>query len=240
MNLIDDLWFKSQDRLKLYYLASWSIKKEGVLKNWAWSFTTTFLSQFSEGFKGRSLAERRIPWSNFMAPGTLNAGLGLTYTSPNPRLPFVVTMNPISGNALFVLDDRLSDDRRVQLGIPVARDAEARLINHKLEGGSTLDVDFNRTFAFGKEKGFTLQYNTTLTSFYGWITHVSRRDPIGDAPAPAKILPTLNWTNSLTVNPLKFLGLEFRTTMKYDRSQIDKVQMQYYLRVALTYRYLNK
>ncbi len=235
MNYIDDVWFKNQDMLKLYYLSSWKLKQSGFLRNWAYSFTASFASQFAEGYKSRT---EKTLWSNFMAPGTVNAGVGLTYTSPDPKWPFIVTLNPISANGLFVLDDRIGDDQRVKLGLAQPRDADGKLIRHKIEGGSSVNVGFNRTFRFGKKDGVTLQYNSTFGSFYGWMTEAARHD--GIEGSDVGILPTVNWTNSFIFNPLRFLAIEFRTSTLYDRSQIDKVQMQYYLRVGLTYRYRNR
>ncbi len=235
MNYIDEVWFKNQDLLKLYFLSSWKLKEQGALRNWAYSFSAGFATQFSQGFKSRT---EKILWSNFMAPGTLNLGVGLTYTSPNKKFPFIVTVNPVSGNALFVLDDRIDDARRKELGITTPRKADGSIVRHKLEGGSNLNVAFNRTFALSDRRDWmTLQYNTTFSSFYGWMTQLSRDNVAGTRTA---IIPTVNWTNSLIFNPLKFLSLEFRTTMFYDRAQIDKLQMQYYLRVGLTYRFKNR
>ncbi len=245
MNFIDDVWFKNQDKLELYHLSSWKMRERGVLRFWAYGVSAKFASQFAEGFESRDRREQ--VWSNFMAPGTVNVGVGFTYTSPSKKLPFVVTINPLSGDGLFVLDDRITDERRQKLGIPVARAADGSPIRSKIEGGSSLAVDFNRTFALG-DRGRTLQYITTLNSFYGWMTQVARHDSGGGgasggaaAPAaPADILPTVGWTNRLIFNPLKFMTLEFRTTSLYDRSQVDRVQMQYYLRVGLSYGFKNR
>ena len=238
MNYIDDIWFKNQDQLKLYYLMSWKMRDKGALRHWAYSFEGSFTSQFAEGYKSRT--EKEL-WSNFMAPGSVNVGAGLTYTSPNAKLPFIVTINPVSGNGLFVLDDRIGDERRGKLGIANARDVNGRLIRRKIEGGSSVNVAFNRTFAFGDNSRVTLQYITTMSSFYGWMTQVARHETaIEGAVAPAAIIPTLGWANTFILSPLKFLTMEFRTTTLYDRSQVDKVQMQYYLRVGLTYRYKNR
>jgi hypothetical protein len=236
MNFIDDSWFKNQDYLKLYYLMSWKMRNKGVLRHWAYSFESSFASQFAEGYKSRTEPDL---WSNFLAPATLTAGIGFTYTSPSPRLPFIVTINPASVNGLFVVDDRLSDDRRKQLGINNPRLSDGRPNNYKIEGGSSINVGFDRTFALGK-RGLSLQYKTTLNSFYGWITQELRREPLDNTLALPEIMPTVRWDNSLIFNPLKFLSMEFRTTTIYDRSQVDKVQMQYYLRVGLTYRYKNR
>ncbi|MDR2882950.1 MAG: DUF3078 domain-containing protein [Alistipes sp.] len=237
MNFIDDVWFKNQDKLELYHLSSWKMRGQGVLRFWAYGVSAKFASQFAEGFESRD--KREQVWSNFMAPGTLNVGVGFTYTSPSKRLPFVVTVNPLSGDGLFVLDDRITDARRQKLGIATPRAADGSLIRYKIEGGSSLTVDFNRTFALG-DKGRTLQYITTLNSFYGWMTQVARHAPAEGVAAPADILPTMGWTNRLIFNPLKFMTVEFRTTTVYDRSQVDRMQMQYYLRVGLTYGFKNR
>ncbi len=235
MNYIDDIWFKNQDMFKFYYLSSWKLKEQGFLRNWAYSLTASFASQFAEGFKSRT---EKILWSNFMAPGTANVGVGFTYTSPNKKWPFIITFNPVSANGLFVLDDRIGEERRKTLGITEPRDAEGNLVNHKIEGGSSINIGFNRTFAFGKKENFTLQYNTTLGSFYGWMTDIASHS--GIAGSEIAVLPTVNWTNSFILNPIRFLAIEFRTTAFYDRSQVNKLQMQYYLRVGLTYRYRNR
>ncbi len=242
MNFIDDVWFKNQDKLELYHLSSWKMRERGVLRFWAYGVSAKFASQFAEGFESRD--KREQVWSNFMAPGTLNVGVGFTYTSPSKKLPFVVTVNPLSGDGLFVLDDRITDARRQKLGIAVPRAADGSPIRYKIEGGSSLTVDFNRTFMLG-DRGRTLQYITTLNSFYGWMTQVARHDspPSEGATgvvAPLDILPTVGWTNRLIFNPLKFMTMEFRTTSIYDRSQVDRVQMQYYLRVGLTYGFKNR
>jgi hypothetical protein len=235
VNHIDDAWFKNQDKLELYYLASWKIGESRALRNWSYGVSGKFASQFARGYKSRT--EREL-WSNFMAPGALNAGIGFTYTSPDRQWPFVVTANPVSLDALFVLDKNISDERKEKLGITRIEGASGPLPNHKIEGGSSLNVSFNRTFAFGG-RDISLQYNTTVSSFYGWMTQLARSEP-SEAPAPSAIMPTMGWTNRFIFRPLKFLALEFRATTLYDKSQVDRVQMQYYLRVGLTYRYKNR
>ncbi len=239
MNFVDDVWFKNQDYFKLYYLSSWKLKREGLLRNWAYSFDATFASQFSVGYESRT--KQDVVWSNFMAPATLNGGVGLTYTSPNPKLPFIITISPISGNVLFVTDDRIPADRRQKLGIPVIFDTDGNPVykNYKAEGGSNFKLSFNRIFKFGKKQGISLQYNTSMSSFYGWITQVARHEMPG-APVPQAILPTVDWTNTINFNPIKFLTFQFSTRTVYDRSQIDKVQMQYFLSIGLSYSFKNK
>lgn len=233
-NYFGDSWFKNQDMFKIYYLATWKFKMTGFWKDWSYGASTDFTSQFQEGYEKLGTTD---VWSNFMAPGTVNLGVGITYTSSDPKLPFVVTLNPASGNAIFVLDDRIADPRRSKLlGLRSGYMSDGTPIVRKIEGGSSLNVGFNRTFLFGPRKRVSLQYNTTLNSFYGWITQVSRPHASGQPT----IFPTVTWNNSLTFSPVRFFLIEFRHVLKYDRSQIDKVQMQYYLRVGLTYRFLNK
>jgi hypothetical protein len=241
MNFLDDAWFKNQDQLKFYYLASWKIKEKGWGRDWAYSFSTQFGTQFTEGFKSRA---EHILWSNFMAPANLNAGLGITYTSPNAKWPFIVTVAPVSGNVLFVMDGRLDNERREKLGIqPTYAPEDTEHLhpiykNYKAEGGSNLNVSFDRTFKMGKKQGLALRYRSTLGSFYGWITEVSKHK-IEGMPREA-ILPTVNWSNTINFDPLRFLTLQFTHTMVYDKSQVDRVQMQYFISIGLTYGYKNK
>jgi hypothetical protein len=167
--------------------------------------------------------------------------VGFTYTSPNPKLPFVITLDPISSMALFVMDEGLTAERHQELGIPVTWTTDANnnrvgeYKNHKIEGGSKLFVRFNRTFLFGEKRGLSLQYETTINSFYGWITQNGRHDK-----TLPEIVPTAEWLNTFSLKPLKFLTLQFQTTTRYDKSQVDKVQMKYYMRVGLEYRLKNR
>jgi hypothetical protein len=241
MNFVDDAWFKNQDRLWLYYRVEWKLRDRGVLRNWSNSFSSDFTSQFTEGRKSRTEDEL---WSNFLAPGTLKLGAGFTYNSPNPKLPFVVVIDPASIQTYIVMDDRLSIERRKGLGIPVtyADDDpdELRPIfkDYKIEGGSSLNVSFDRTFALG-DSGMTVRYKTTLSSFYGWMTQLGREHN-GTASTMRALVPSGRWSNEFFFNPVKYLSLEFRTVSAYDRSQVDKVQMEYYLKIGFTYQYKNR
>jgi hypothetical protein len=241
LNYLEDAWFKNQDQLKFYYLASWKIKDKGWGRDWAYSFSTQFNTQFAEGLKSRT--DHQV-WSNFMAPANLNAGLGITYTSPDKKWPFVVTLSPFSGNVLFVMDNRLSDERKKNLGLiptyaPDDTNKEHPLFtkNFKAEGGSNLNVSFDQTYKIGKNKGLSIRYRSTFGSFYGWITQISKRNIDSSSSV---IMPTVNWSNTINFDPLKFLTFQFTHTMVYDKSQVNKVQMQYFLSIGLTYGYKNK
>ncbi|HEY9116393.1 MAG TPA: DUF3078 domain-containing protein, partial [Roseivirga sp.] len=69
-----------------------------------------FRTQLDEGFKLENVVgqteKRRVLISDFMAPGYLQASLGLTY---RPKQEFSVTVAPFTGRFTFVLNDSLSN-----------------------------------------------------------------------------------------------------------------------------------
>ncbi|KQR95331.1 hypothetical protein ASG01_05655 [Chryseobacterium sp. Leaf180] len=72
-------------------------------KSWYISSGASVLSQFSGGFEdGNNPSAKKI--SNFMAPGYVNAGVGITYR-PNENL--TATLRPANGRFTFVLDPEL-------------------------------------------------------------------------------------------------------------------------------------
>jgi hypothetical protein len=72
-------------------------------KSWYFSAGVGLQSQFYKGYEdGNNPAAKKI--SNFMAPGYLNLGMGITYR-PNDNL--TVTMRPINARWTFVLDKDL-------------------------------------------------------------------------------------------------------------------------------------
>jgi hypothetical protein len=64
-----------------------------------------FRTQLDEGFKIEKADNRRVLISDFMAPGYLQASLGLTYR-PTPNVN--ATVAPFTGRFTFVLNDSLS------------------------------------------------------------------------------------------------------------------------------------
>ncbi|PIF43626.1 Protein of unknown function (DUF3078) [Chryseobacterium sp. 52] len=72
-------------------------------KNWYFSLGTGFQSQFYKGNEdGNNPAAKKI--SNFMAPGYLNIGMGITY---RPSDNLTVTLRPTNARWTFVLDKDL-------------------------------------------------------------------------------------------------------------------------------------
>ena len=66
--------------------------------------TATFNTQFAKGYDYKASSTEYI--SDFMAPGYLSVGLGLTYT---PTAWLTVIVSPATYRATFVCNDRLSD-----------------------------------------------------------------------------------------------------------------------------------
>jgi hypothetical protein len=74
-----------------------------VSKSWSMSVGAGFQSQFMAGYEdGNNPAAKKI--SNFMAPGYLNVGMGITYR-PNDNIN--VTLRPTNARWPFVLDKDL-------------------------------------------------------------------------------------------------------------------------------------
>ena len=72
-------------------------------KSWYISSGASLLSQFSGGFEdGNNPQAKKI--SNFMAPGYVNAGVGVTY---RPNDNFTMTLRPANARFTFVLDKEL-------------------------------------------------------------------------------------------------------------------------------------
>jgi len=89
---------KTQDVINL----STNFGKEFV-KNWYLSAGANLQSQFAPGYEdGNNPEAAKI--SNFMAPGYVNVGLGVTY---RPNENFTMTLRPANARMTFVLDKEL-------------------------------------------------------------------------------------------------------------------------------------
>ena len=141
MNVISGTTFKNLDYFIFNLNTGWAISK-----NWSYSASANLRSQWSKGYK--SVTEK-ILVSNFMSPGTLTLGVGFTYRALK-KVPLIVTVNPLSGNMQFVLDDSLS--RQGAHGVPAGKHQKSSL-------GSTLRIDLSQPIAGGK-----MNYITTFMS----------------------------------------------------------------------------
>ena len=143
MNVISGTTFKNLDYFIFNLNTGWAISKI-----WSYSASANLRSQWSKGYK--SVTEK-ILVSNFMSPGTLTLGVGFTYRALK-KVPLIVTVNPLSGNMQFVLDDSLS--RQGAHGVPAGKHQKSSL-------GSTLRIDLSQPIAGGKMNYITYFYVST-------------------------------------------------------------------------------
>lgn len=230
---IDSIWSKTSDAFSLYVAPAWKVKK-----NWAYGGSAKLRSQFTKGYKSRT---DKTVVSDFMAPGYLDLNVGVTYTSPNAKFPFKVEISPVSGSGTFVLDDNVNlktaykmPFREVQRGVDDAGNPVMEKIykDVKFEGGSSVQVSFDRTF--GKSK--FMRYRSTLYSFYGWMTDLTAEYK----PGERHLVPTARWENWLDFTASKFLTTTIYWHFFYNREQVNKLQIKYSLSFGLSYYFKNK
>ncbi len=169
----EGIWFKNQDEFVISVAPSFKMSD-----NWSYGSILNFRSQFVNGYKSRTEQKEEHLKSKFMTPGYLDISLGITYKSPKAKFPIVVNISPIALNATFA-EKRTGSAaagarrQRIQAGLPGIEDPDK---TSKYEGGSSIQIDFDRTFG---KTGF-LRYRTTLYSFYGWITDIGQKNKISD------------------------------------------------------------
>ena len=225
LNSITKVWFKNEDEFVISTQASWK-----MVKSWSYGANAKFRSQFVTGYKSRT---DKTKISNFMAPGYLDISFSLNYNSPNAKWPFKVALSPVAMSGTFVSDDDLAQQGRY--GMKVETDASGNILswrNSRFEGGSSVQVDYDRTF--GEKK--LLRYRSTLFSFYGWFTNLA-----GDREAGEKALvPTMRWENTIDIKATKYLTTSIYWQLFYDRSQVDKMQIKSLITVGVGYTFKNK
>lgn len=254
----EGIWFKNQDEFEISTAPSFK-----MTKNWSYGVIAKFRSQFVNGYKSRTEQEEADLKSKFMTPAYLDISLGITYKSPEKKFPITVNMSPLALNATFAENDWI---RKRQVG----KDSEGKEIEikpaypygiedpdrtSKYEGGSSVQIDFDRTFG---KTGY-LRYRTMLYGFYGWISDIGQRNKIsdyskyleafekwnaGDKNIKDKprlpIHPIVRWTNTIDIKATKFLSTTLSFELYYNRAQNVDVQTKTLLSVGLTYTFKNK
>ncbi|MEG0788559.1 MAG: DUF3078 domain-containing protein [Alistipes sp.] len=250
----DGVWFKNQDEFQLSIAPSFKMSK-----NWSYGAIFKFRSQFINGYKSRTEQKDEFRKSGFMTPGYLDISFGITYKSPKPRFPIVINLSPLAVSATYVHDEQIRKNKiDGKFGWQVYG-LENENESAKYEGGSSIQIDFDRTF--GKKEIF--RYRTTLFSFIGWITNMGLKNkisnytdfaqamnqyndwkeesgtPRGDKPH-LSIHPTIRWENVIDIRATKYLSTSFSFQLYYNRAQNLDVQTQMLLSVGLTYTFKNK
>ncbi len=240
----EGIWFKNQDEFEVSTAPSFK-----MTKNWSYGMIAKFRSQFAKGYVSRTEQESKDLKSHFMTPAYLDVSLGFTYTSPTAKFPVVINLSPIAMNATYARSPQIRKVNGFNYGI---EDPDMR---HKYEGGSSIQVDFDRTFG---KTGF-LRYRTMVYAFYGWITDIDQHNKIGDyhdflnardewiaAGSDIKskprlpIHPVVRWTNTIDIKATKYLSTTFNFELYYNRAQNVKVQTKMLLSVGLSYTFKNK
>ena len=236
-------------------------------ENWSYGSILNFRSQFVNGYKSRTEQKKEHLKSKFMTPGYLDISLGITYKSPKPKFPIVINLSPIALNATFAENDWIrrrqveervdSEGKKTETEIKPAYNygIEDPDKTSKYEGGSSIQIDFDRTFG---KTGF-LRYRTTLYSFYGWITDIGQKNKISDyseyriayddwvekgsdikTKPRLPIHPIVRWENTIDIKATKYLSTSLSFQLYYNRAQNLDVQTRTLLSVGLTYTFKNK
>ena len=250
----EGIWFKNQDEFEISTAPSFK-----MTKNWSYGVIAKFRSQFVNGYKSRTEQEEADLKSKFMTPAYLDISLGITYKSPEKKFPTTVNMSPLAMNATFAENDWIrkrqvdKDGNEIKPAYPYGIEDPDR--TSKYEGGSSVQIDFDRTFG---KTGY-LRYRTMLYGFYGWISDIGQRNKIsdyskyleafekwnaGDKNIKDKprlpIHPIVRWTNTIDIKATKFLSTTLSFELYYNRAQNVDVQTKTLLSVGLTYTFKNK
>ncbi|HJA98825.1 MAG TPA: DUF3078 domain-containing protein [Candidatus Alistipes avicola] len=243
------IWFKNQDEFQITTSPAYSLGK-----NWAIASIIKFRSQFANGYVSRSQQTVNDRKSTFMAPGYLDVSGGFTYTCPSQKFPIKVNVSPLALSAIFVesasIRNNVWDDKPGWQAYGLVNPDQSS----KYEGGSSIQIDFDRTF--GKKGVF--RYRTTLFSFMGWLSNLNSKNrysnfdnyknavqawensgEIGNKPT-LTIHPTVRWENTLDIKATKYLSTTFNFQLYYNRAQNYDIQTQLLLSVGLTYTFNNK
>ncbi len=249
----EGVWFKNQDELAISVAPTIAISPI-----WSYGPSFSFRTQFAPGYKSRSEQEGYHQKSGFMAPGYLDISGAMTYKSPEKRLPFIISIAPIALSAVYVKNDKVTEN--FQYNFTDHADGNKNYtelyginpyVTSKYEGGSSIQIDFDRTF----ERLGNIRYTTKIFSFYGWMTQLSYKNIVNDFDQYEEdlaawdksgvkpmlgIQPTVRWENTISIPTTTYLSTTIKFQMYYNRAQNLKVQTQTYLSIGLSYTYKNK
>ena len=248
------VWFKNQDEFDISVSPAFKMSK-----NWSYGSIFKFRSQFVNGYVSRMEQERKHLKSTFMTPGYLDISFGFTYNCPVKKFPIVINLSPLSLNATFAESDwirrRQVDKDGNEIKPAYSYGIEDPDKTSKYEGGSSIQIDFDRTFG----KSNYLHYKTRISGFYGWMTDLGQKNKIRDYTEyrlayekwlsggqnikdkpRLPIHPTVRWENTLEIYATKYIKTTLNFQLYYNRAQSLDVQTNTQLLVGLTYTFKNK
>ena len=248
------VWFKNQDEFDISVSPAFKMSK-----NWSYGSIFKFRSQFVNGYVSRTEQERKHLKSTFMTPGYLDISFGFTYNCPVKKFPIVINLSPLSLNATFAESDwirrRQVDKDGNEIKPAYSYGIEDPDKTSKYEGGSSIQIDFDRTFG----KSNYLHYKTRISGFYGWMTDLGQKNKIRDYTEyrlayekwlsggqnikdkpRLPIHPTVRWENTLEIYATKYIKTTLNFQLYYNRAQNLDVQTNTQLLVGLTYTFKNK
>ncbi len=249
------VWYKNQDEFQMEVTPSIKISK-----NWSYGASVKFRTQFAKGYVSSASQEGYNLKSDFMSPGYLDISGGMIYNCPSEKYPVTVTVSPVAMSAVYVTNSEVKENAQYAYKDPeVTTESYVKpygvdpYSSSKYEGGSSIQIDFDRKFG----KNDFLRYTTTIYSFYGWMTQVSQKNIYGDVDEYEAALeewevdkdeiepmlsihPTVRWENKLQIQASKLLSTTLNFQIYYNRAQCTKVQTQTLLSVGLAYTFKNK
>ena len=251
----EGLWFKNQDEIILQVSPSFKMSK-----NWSYGATINYRTQIAKGYLSRTEQEHKDMKSAFMTPGYLDISVGLKYVCPLERFPIKIDLSPIAMSAVYAnnawvrREQYNSEGERIKKAFNYGIEDPDK--SSKYEGGSSIQIDFDRTFG----KSEYMRYRTTLYSFYGWISNIGLDNKVrkyGDYLAAYEqweqtdghsikdrpnlpIHPTVRWENTLDIKATKYLVTSINLQLYYNRAQHAGLQTKTILSVGLSYTFKNK
>lgn len=206
MNYTDGILFKNKDEFKISWQLGWNLKG-----NWSYSASVNIRSQFTIGYESK---DDPTLVSDFLAPGYFDVGGGFTYAPSS--FPIKITLSPVSGNIVTVLNETLSAQGKygVQPGQKVAG-----------YPGYSADIFFDK--AFGKNGWF--RYRSSLYTFVPYVV-------------PKNL--TVRWENTIEFRISKYFSTKLYGQIYYRpedfRPNKPELQYQYALMIGLKYTFRNK
>lgn len=188
LQYISEDYKKTEDKIDLSSLYGRKWKEK-----WDVSVLAFLQTQFVEGFDGDNDS---VAVSNFMAPGYLGIGPGLTY---KPVDYFTVFVSPATAQWVIVNDQRLADAGAFGVA-PAEYDAEEL----KIKDGEMSKFQFGAAvkFQFKKDIAKNINLETTLSLFSDYLSK------------PENII--VNWDVVLDMAVNSWLSAKLTTNLIYD------------------------